>query len=83
MIIQTLREMLLLNCRIGDVTLNKRTNWCLEVRGRFQRGRPKEKGFKEKEVITGSGTFTGGQKYKIVVRGSSPTSGNVIRGGGQ
>ena len=48
----------------------------------LKRTRDRNRGFKEKEVITGSGTFTGGQKYKIVVRGSSPTSGSVIRGGG-
>jgi len=65
----------LTSLQIGDVTL-KRTRIGVGGRG-GSKGR-----FKEKEVITGSGTFTGGQKYKIVVRGSSPTSGSVIRGGG-
>ena len=54
--------------RIGDVEL-KRTIVGAGGRGN-SRGRPKEK-----EVIRGSGTFVGGERYKVVIRGASAGSG--------
>ena len=54
--------------RIGDVEL-KRTIIGAGGRGN-SRGKPKEK-----EVIRGSGTFVGGERYKVVIRGASAGSG--------
>ena len=58
--------------RIGSVTL-KRTRT-----GVGGRGNSKGK-LKEKQVIRGSGSFTAGQKYKIIVSGASPGSGAGVR----
>ena len=54
--------------RIGDVEL-KRTIIGAGGRGN-SRGKPKEK-----EVIRGSGTFVGGERYKVVIRGASAGAG--------
>ena len=54
--------------RIGDVVLN-RTIIGTGGRGR-SKGRPKEK-----ELISGKGTFIGGQRYKVVVSGASAGAG--------
>ena len=54
--------------RIGDVEL-KRTIIGAGGRGR-SKGRPKEK-----ELISGKGTFIGGQSYKVVVSGASAGAG--------
>jgi len=37
----------------------------------LRRTRSGSSGYKEKEVLTGSGTFTAGEKYKVVVSGAS------------
>ena len=54
--------------RIGDVEL-KRTIVGAGGRGN-SKGRPKEK-----ELIRGSGTFVGGERYKVVIRGASAGAG--------
>ena len=54
--------------RIGDVEL-KRTRT-----GVGRRGRSAGK-LKEKELITGSGTFTGGERYRVVISGASAGAG--------
>ena len=54
--------------RIGDVEL-KRTIIGAGGRGR-SKGRPKEK-----ELISGKGTFIGGERYKVVVSGASAGAG--------
>ena len=54
--------------RIGDVEL-KRTIVGAGGRGN-SKGRPKKK-----ELIRGSGTFVGGERYKVVIRGASAGSG--------
>ena len=48
--------------RIGDVELKR------------SRGQGNRK-YKEKELITGSGTFTGGERYRVVVSGASAGAG--------
>ena len=54
--------------RIGDVEL-KRTRTGVGGRGRSA-GK-----LKEKELITGSGTFTGGERYRVVISGASAGAG--------
>ena len=49
--------------RIGDVELKR------------SRGQGNRK-YKEKELITGSGTFTGGERYRVVVSGASAGAGD-------
>lgn len=66
---------------VGGVTLSRTRDkrWDASGKSRFQRGRDYiDKGFKEKETITGSGTFEAGQSYKVDIRGSSPGSGQRV-----